>query len=90
MQTIDVIKNLDICDCIEDLDDALALVEVFECWLDDLTNVSDTLIKPDELPAWRYSDLPTYFRTLGIARQKMQQLSERLSKAEDGKAVLLK
>ena len=30
MQTIDVIKNLDICDCVEDLDDALALVEVFE------------------------------------------------------------
>ena len=30
MQTVDVIKNLDITDCIEDLDDALALVEVFE------------------------------------------------------------
>lgn len=89
MQTVDVIKNLDITDCIEDLDDALALVEVFESWLDDLTNVSDTLIKPDELPAWKYSDLPTYFRTLGIARQKMQQLSDRLAKAEDGKAVIL-
>lgn len=33
MQTIDVIKNLDITDCIEDLDDALALVEVFESLL---------------------------------------------------------
>ena len=31
MQTVDVVKNLDIIDCIEDLDDALALVEVFEC-----------------------------------------------------------
>lgn len=30
MQTVDVVKNLDIIDCIEDLDDALALVEVFE------------------------------------------------------------
>ena len=27
MQTVDVIKNLDITDCIEDLDDALALVD---------------------------------------------------------------
>lgn len=27
MQTVDVIKNLDIIDCIEDLDDALALVD---------------------------------------------------------------
>lgn len=89
MQTVDVIKNLDIFDCIEDLDDALALVEVFESWLDDLTNVSDTLIKPENLPAWKYSDLPTYFRTLGIARQKMLQLSDRLAKAEDGKAVIL-
>lgn len=89
MQTVDVIKNLDIIDCIEDLDDALALVEVFESWLDDLTNVSDTLIKPENLPAWKYSDLPTYFRTLGIARQKMLQLSDRLAKAEDGKAVIL-
>ena len=90
MQTIDVIKNLDISDCIEDLDDALALIEVFECWLGELTNVSDTLIKPDELPVWKYNDLPTYFRTLGIARQKMQQLYDRLAKAEDGRAVLLK
>ena len=89
MQTVDVIKNLDIYDCVEDLDDALALVEVFESWLDDLTNVSDTLIKPENLPAWKYSDLPTYFRTLGIARQKMLQLSDRLAKAEDGKAVIL-
>lgn len=89
MQTVDVIKNLDITDCIEDLDDALALVEVFESWLDDLTNVSDTLIRPEKLPAWKYSDMPTYFRTLGIARQKMQQLSDRLAKAEDGKAVIL-
>lgn len=89
MQTVDVIKNLDIIDCIEDLDDALALVEVFESWIDDLTNVSDTLIKPENLPAWKYSDLPTYFRTLGIARQKMLQLSDRLAKAEDGKAVIL-
>lgn len=30
MQTVDVIKNLDIVDCIEDLDDALALLDVFE------------------------------------------------------------
>lgn len=89
MQTVDVVKNLDIIDCIEDLDDALALVEVFESWIDDLTNVSDTLIKPENLPAWKYSDLPTYFRTLGIARQKMLQLSDRLAKAEDGKAVIL-
>ena len=89
MQTVDVIKNLDIFDCVEDLDDAIALVEVFESWLDDLTNVSDTLIKPENLPAWKYSDLPTYFRTLGIARQKMLQLSDRLAKAEDGKAVIL-
>lgn len=89
MQTVDVIKNLDIFDCIEDLDDALALVEVFESWIDDLTNVSDTLIKPENLPAWKYSDLPTYFRTLGIAKQKMLQLSDRLAKAEDGKAVIL-
>lgn len=89
MNTVDVIKNLDIFDCIEDLDDALALVEVFESWIDDLTNVSDTLIKPENLPAWKYSDLPTYFRTLGIARQKMLQLSDRLAKAEDGKAVIL-
>ena len=89
MNTVDVIKNLDIIDCIEDLDDALALVEVFESWLDDLTNVSDTLIRPENLPAWKYSDLPTYFRTLGIARQKMLQLSDRLAKAEDGKAVIL-
>nr|DAR17151.1 MAG TPA: hypothetical protein [Caudoviricetes sp.] len=89
MNTVDVVKNLDIIDCIEDLDDALALVEVFESWLDDLTNVSDTLIRPEELPAWKYSDLPTYFRTLGIARQKMLQLSDRLAKAEDGKAVIL-
>lgn len=89
MQTVDVIKNLDIIDCIEDLDDALALVEVFESWLDDLTNVSDTLIKPENLPAWKYSDLPTYFRTLGMAKQKMLQLSDRLAKAEDGKAVIL-
>lgn len=89
MNTVDVVKNLDIIDCIEDLDDALALVEVFESWLDDLTNVSDTLIKPENLPAWKYSDLPTYFRTLGIARQKMLQLSDRLAKAEDGKAVIL-
>lgn len=89
MQTVDVIKNLDIFDCIEDLDDAIALVEVFESWLDDLTNVSDTLIKPENLPAWKYSDLPTYFRTLGMARQKMLQLSDRLAKAEDGKAVIL-
>lgn len=89
MQTVDVVKNLDIIDCIEDLDDALALVEVFESWLDDLTNVSDTLIRPENLPAWKYSDLPTYFRTLGIARQKMLQLSDRLAKAEDGKAVIL-
>lgn len=89
MNTVDVIKNLDIFDCIEDLDDALALVEVFESWLDDLTNVSDTLIKPENLPAWKYSDLPTYFRTLGIAKQKMLQLSDRLAKAEDGKAVIL-
>lgn len=89
MQTVDVIKNLDIIDCIEDLDDALALVEVFESWLDELTNVSDTLIKPENLPAWKYSDLPTYFRTLGIARQKMLQLSDRFAKAEDGKAVIL-
>lgn len=89
MQTVDVIKNLDIIDCIEDLDDALALVEVFESWLDDLTNVSDTLIKPENLPAWKYSDMPTYFRTLGMARQKMLQLSDRLAKAEDGKAVIL-
>ena len=89
MQTVDVIKNLDIFDCIEDLDDAIALVEVFESWLDDLTNVSDTLIRPENLPAWKYSDLPTYFRTLGIARQKMLQLSDRLAKAEDGKAVIL-
>lgn len=62
MQTIDVIKNLDICDCVEDLDDALALVEVFECWLDDLTNVSDTLIKPDELPARKCSSSPNAFQ----------------------------
>lgn len=89
MQTVDVIKNLDIFDCIEDLDDAIALVEVFESWIDDLTNVSDTLIKPENLPAWKYSDLPTYFRTLGIAKQKMLQLSDRLAKAEDGKAVIL-
>lgn len=89
MNTVDVIKNLDIFDCIEDLDDALALVEVFESWIDDLTNVSDTLIKPENLPAWKYSDLPTYFRTLGIAKQKMLQLSDRLAKAEDGKAVIL-
>lgn len=89
MQTVDVVKNLDIIDCIEDLDDALALVEVFESWIDDLTNVSDTLIKPENLPAWKYSDLPTYFRTLGMARQKMLQLSDRLAKAEDGKAVIL-
>lgn len=89
MNTVDVVKNLDIFDCVEDLDDALALVEVFESWLDDLTNVSDTLIKPENLPAWKYSDLPTYFRTLGIARQKMLQLSDRLAKAEDGKAVIL-
>lgn len=89
MQTVDVIKNLDIIDCVEDLDDAIALVEVFESWLDDLTNVSDTLIKPENLPAWKYSDLPTYFRTLGMARQKMLQLSDRLAKAEDGKAVIL-
>nr|DAQ81066.1 MAG TPA: hypothetical protein [Caudoviricetes sp.] len=89
MQTVDVVKNLDIIDCIEDLDDALALVEVFESWLDDLTNVSDTLIRPENLPAWKYSDLPAYFRTLGIARQKMLQLSDRLAKAEDGKAVIL-
>lgn len=89
MNTVDVIKNLDIIDCIEDLDDALALVEVFESWIDDLTNVSDTLIKPENLPAWKYSDLPTYFRTLGIAKQKMLQLSDRLAKAEDGKAVIL-
>lgn len=89
MNTVDVIKNLDICDCVEDLDDALALVEVFESWIDDLTNVSDTLIKPENLPAWKYSDLPTYFRTLGIAKQKMLQLSDRLAKAEDGKAVIL-
>ena len=89
MNTVDVVKNLDIIDCIEDLDDALALVEVFESWLDDLTNVSDTLIKPENLPAWKYSDLPTYFRTLGIARQKMLQLSDRFAKAEDGKAVIL-
>ena len=89
MNTVDVIKNLDIFDCIEDLDDAIALVDVFESWLDDLTNVSDTLIKPENLPAWKYSDLPTYFRTLGIARQKMLQLSDRLAKAEDGKAVIL-
>lgn len=89
MNTVDVVKNLDIIDCIEDLDDALALVEVFESWLDDLTNVSDTLIRPENLPAWKYSDLPTYFRTLGIARQKMLQLSDRLAKAEDGKAVIL-
>lgn len=27
MQTVDVVKNLDICDCVEDLDDALALVD---------------------------------------------------------------
>lgn len=27
MNTVDVIKNLDIVDCIEDLDDALALVD---------------------------------------------------------------
>lgn len=89
MQTVDVIKNLDIFDCIEDLDDAIALVDVFESWIDDLTNVSDTLIKPENLPAWKYSDLPTYFRTLGMARQKMLQLSDRLAKAEDGKAVIL-
>lgn len=89
MQTVDVVKNLDIIDCVEDLDDALALVEVFESWLDDLTNVSDTLIKPENLPAWKYSDMPTYFRTLGMARQKMLQLSDRLAKAEDGKAVIL-
>ena len=89
MNTVDVVKNLDIIDCIEDLDDALALVEVFESWLDDLTNVSDTLIKPENLPAWKYSDLPTYFRTLGIARQKMLQLSDRLAKAEAEKAVIL-
>lgn len=89
MNTVDVVKNLDITDCLEDLDDALALVDVFESWLDDLTNVSDTLIKPENLPAWKYSDLPTYFRTLGIARQKMLQLSDRLAKAEDGKAVIL-
>ena len=89
MNTVDVIKNLDIFDCIEDLDDALALVEVFESWIDDLTNVTDTLIKPENLPAWKYSDLPTYFRTLGIAKQKMLQLSDRLAKAEDGKAVIL-
>lgn len=89
MNTVDVIKNLDIFDCVEDLDDAIALVEVFESWLDDLTNVSDTLIKPENLPAWKYSDLPTYFRTLGIAKQKMLQLSDRLAKAEDGKAVIL-
>nr|DAF49655.1 MAG TPA: hypothetical protein [Myoviridae sp. ctuev19] len=89
MQTVDVIKNLDIFDCIEDLDDAIALVDVFESWLDDLTNVSDTLIKPENLPAWKYSDLPTYFRTLGIARQKMLQISDRFAKAEDGKAVIL-
>ena len=89
MNTVDVIKNLDIFDCIEDLDDAIALVDVFESWLDDLTNVSDTLIKPENLPAWKYSDLPTYFRTLGIARQKMLQISDRFAKAEDGKAVIL-
>ena len=89
MKTVDVIKNLDIFDCIEDLDDAIALVDVFESWLDDLTNVSDTLIKPENLPAWKYSDLPTYFRTLGIARQKMLQISDRFAKAEDGKAVIL-
>ena len=29
MQTVDVVKNLDIFDCIEDLDDAIALAEVF-------------------------------------------------------------
>lgn len=89
MQTVDVVKNLDIFDCVEDLDDAIALVEVFESWIDDLTNVSDTLIRPENLPAWKYSDLPTYFRTLGIAKQKMLQLSDRLAKAEDGKAVIL-
>ena len=29
MNTVDVIKNLDITDCIEDLDDAIALADVF-------------------------------------------------------------
>ena len=89
MQTVDVIKNLDICDCVEDLDDALALLDVFESWLDELTNASDALIQPSDISIGKYIDLPDYFRMLGIARQKMLQLSSRLANAEDGKAVIL-
>ena len=92
MQTseIEVVKNFDLVEGAAQLADAIALIEIFNGWFDDLTNASDTLVKKDELEISKYGCAYAQYRALGVAMEKLYALSDALSDAEERKAVLFK
>lgn len=92
MQTneIEVVKNFDLIDGAAQLADAIALIEIFNRWFDELTNAGDVLVSKEEIETTKYMQADGQYRALGVAMEKLYALSDALSDAEQRNAVIFK